>query len=303
MFEDLTVAANNGDSLYTDAGNVIITRADAVASPVITASTSPEATVASGFENFDTSLAVGGGADQATLGRANFGGSLAADVLRPSDSAAVTVADLFDATYTATLTGDTSFGDWYLSNAADCSSNDIELTEAEDGASAFSAANAVARTDDVYACVEVANISTDDEIVNKGSYSLELDGVGTDVRTGDLASIAYDTVTVEVPYLTTFSDYNQRVYMVNQSSNPVFYTFDFTSEGVATATAGSAATGTIPAGEMVALRATDIVTMTGRQRTAATLELEATTGQVIVTTQTVNLSDGSTDTVLLSESN
>lgn len=298
LYEELTPAANEGASLYTDAGNTIITTASAFKASVIAAGASPEATVASGFENFTTSLAVDGGVDEASVGSFDFAGALASDVLDPTDSTAVTVGDVFDATYTATVTGDVSFGDWFLSLNSDCSSKDVDLVEATAGTSATSAAiaNSVAKH---YVCVEVANDSSDELIVNKGSYSLELEGSAGDVIMGNLADIAYDTVSIEVPYLTTFSNYNQRIYMVNRSSNDVYYTMSFTTEGVATATPGAKATGTIPAGEMLAVRADEVVTLSGRTRTAATIELEAIAGQVDVTTQTVNLTDGTTDTVKL----
>ena len=298
LYEELTPASNEGDALYTNADNTIITTATAYAKSVVMAGSSPEATVASNFENFGGDPAV----TAASLGSLNFAGALATDVLDPSDSTPISAADIFDANYTATLNGDVSFGDFYLSTASDCSANSVELNEAEDDMSAATAADAIPRSAGVhYVCVSVANDDTDEVVVNKGEYSLELVGSGDDVITGDLAEIAYDTVSVEVPYITTFSDYRQRIYLVNRSNKDVFYTTTFRTEGVAVATPGSAAEGTIPAGEMIAVKAEDMVSLRGRTRTAATIELEALAGTVDVTTQTVNLSNGTTDTVKLTD--
>lgn len=50
---------------------------------------------------------------------------------------------------------------------------------------------------------------------------------------------------------------------------------------------------------MLALRAADIVTLTGGTRCSATLTIEANKAFLAATTQTVNLNDSGTDTVFL----
>jgi hypothetical protein len=133
------------------------------------------------------------------------------------------------------------------------------------------------------------------DVAAKGEYTITLDD--QDV-TNTIGRIIFDTTTVEVPYLTTFSSYNQRLYIVNRGSRDALYTISYTTEGAATATPLAASTGTVPAGEVLALKATDIVELTGRTRTAATVEVEAVDADISVASQSVNLDDGSTDTVV-----
>lgn len=114
-------------------------------------------------------------------------------------------------------------------------------------------------------------------------------------------SIKRDGTTVEVPYLTTFADYNQRLVLVNRGSTDAAYTISFTPDVAtgATSTAGTAATGTLKAGKTTVLKATDIVTITGSSRTAATVTIVGPDAKISAATTQVNLSDKSTDTVKL----
>ena len=193
------------------------------------------------------------------------------------------------------LTGDFSFGTFSFSQD-DCVTTAPVVVDT-DKAGATITANPNNGTDWQF-CVTIA--STGDDAAEKGSYSVTAPILlGTNqTATGVLGSIIYDTTTVEVPYLTTFSAYNQRLYLINRGERPALYTITYTTEGAATATAKAASTGTVPAGEVLALKATDIVDLTGRTRTAATVEIEAVASEVSVASQSVNLGDGSTDTVV-----
>lgn len=142
--------------------------------------------------------------------------------------------------------------------------------------------------------------------INPGSYSLTFTPTaianaqyGAATVTGALGTITRSGTTVQVPYLTTFADYNQRLVLVNRGSSSAPYTISFTKEAGVTATAGAAATGTLAAKETKILKSTDIVTLTGGSRTAATVVITAPTSTIDAATTTVNLSDKSTDTVKL----
>ena len=142
--------------------------------------------------------------------------------------------------------------------------------------------------------------------INLGAYSITADLVGianaafppADV-TAALGSISRSGTTIQVPYLTTFADYNQRLVLVNRGSTAVPYTISFTEEAGVTATAGAAATGTLAAMETKIIKATDIVTLAGSSRTAATVVITAPNTTIDAATTQVNLSDKSTDTVKL----
>jgi hypothetical protein len=132
------------------------------------------------------------------------------------------------------------------------------------------------------------------------------DAVGYTITTDendDLAftvgSVVYDTSNITIPYITTFSDYNQRVYILNNGTADAKYSTTFQTETGTTATAGTMATGTVPGNTLMVLKATDIVTFTGTTRGAAVIEIEAGKSSIEATTQTVNSSDGSTDTLVL----
>ena len=113
-----------------------------------------------------------------------------------------------------------------------------------------------------------------------------------------IGSIRRDGTRVQIPYLTTFEGYTQRVVIVNRNRGAVNYAFSFTPEDGTTAAAGEMATGSVPAGETMTIRATDIVTLTGKTRTAATLDVVAAPDTVDVATTQVNRDTQGTDTVV-----
>lgn len=206
---------------------------------------------------------------------------------------AVTEGDLITTTQDVTVAGDFSYGTFTLdANAACTGTTTIAATVATDAASAaFTGVDLVSAP--WYLCVEVDGTS---DVIQKDSYTATLDD---DAISDDIGTVNYDTTSIEVPYVTTFSSLNQRFYIINYGTTDAAYSFTFVSEDGVTATAGTAATGTVPAGEMLAVRATDVVTISGATRTSAVLEVEAADGDVAAATQTVNKSTGTTDTVVL----
>ena len=292
VYETLTQAVNSTNSLYTISG-VFATTAAGVAT--VTNADSATAEVSTDFTQFT------GGATTAAIGDSTFDAT--AGTLTPADAAHTVADSLAVATSTVTLTGDVSFGDWYLNDAANCGGTDLDLTEDTDTLASATATNitAIASTTH-YVCVDVDGTET----INEGSYTISYGWdtpatavfplADTDEAVG---SISRNGTTVEVPYLTTFADYNQRLVLVNRGATDAAYSISFTTEADTTATAGSAASGTIPAGTVLSLKATDIVSLSGKTRTAATLTVVAPSTSIDVATNQVNLSDGSTDTVVL----
>ncbi|BFT31555.1 hypothetical protein D210916BOD24_27310 [Alteromonas sp. D210916BOD_24] len=293
IYETLTNAASGTGALKSFTGPVSTFASATVKSPIAKDSTTlkPTATVGSEFTEFDNAQDT-----KAIIGKVDTTGTVDTTVIAPDDGLAVDPTDIFaPAARTVTLTGDLSFvDDSFLSVNADCSTDDVQLVESEDKTKAVSATNDLTMSTTAnYVCLTVDGKT---EIV-KGGYSLTLTN-GTNTLSGALSNVVYDTLSVEVPYLTTFSGYNQRLFIVNKSSLPANYSFSFTSETGVTAAKGTAAEGTVPAKSMLAIKATDIVTLTGKTRTSAVLELEAEDASIKVTSQTVNLADGTTDTVI-----
>ena len=129
-----------------------------------------------------------------------------------------------------------------------------------------------------------------------------------------LGKIERDGITVQLPYLTTADNYNQRLVIVNRNRNAVAYSIEFAPEEGKTATpmgmADDEVEGTCvgqydecempPHGVTTVISVFNIVEIGGRgsPRTAGTLMLESIPGMVDVATAQINLSTGGTDTVV-----
>ena len=125
--------------------------------------------------------------------------------------------------------------------------------------------------------------------------------------TFSLGRIERNGTTVQLPYLTTFGPYNQRIVIVNRGGE-ASYSFSFTEEeDGAMATAGADAKGTLAAKATtyLSLRHSDLVTLEGmrpdgrphQQRIAATLIVESEPRYIDVVVSQTN-DNGGTDTVL-----
>ena len=112
-----------------------------------------------------------------------------------------------------------------------------------------------------------------------------------------IGSIERDGTTVRLPYLTTHEAYSQRIVIVNNGSRDADYMFEFTTEEGVTATAGSDADGMVTGGQALSLDISDVVTLIGGNRVAATLIVEANRRTIDVATNQVNRDRGTTDTV------
>ena len=158
-----------------------------------------------------------------------------------------------------------------------------------------------------YLCVSIDN---ENEVeIPVGDYSLDVTlGTGaTDTRpfpaVGDgpftVGRITHDGTTVQIPYLTTYEGYNQRIVIVNRSKEDVAYSMTFSTEADVTATPGMAAEGMANGGATTVLRAVDVVTIEGGNRASAQVVLLSDPAKLDMATQVVNKMGGGTDTVVL----
>lgn len=153
-------------------------------------------------------------------------------------------------------------------------------------------------------CIAVP--ATNTEEIMEGAYTATVDYQGltnaafppSDIGETLIGRVRRDGTRVQIPYLTTYEGYTQRVVIVNRNRGAVSYSFSFVPEDGVTATAGTAATGMVPAQSTMVLRAADIVSLAGKTRTAATLDVVATSGSVDIATTQVNMDDQGTDTVI-----
>ena len=113
-----------------------------------------------------------------------------------------------------------------------------------------------------------------------------------------LGEINRDGTTVHIPYMTTYEGYNQRLVLSNRSTTDAPYEITFRPEADVMAEGSSMAEGTLMGNSTVTFRSTDLVTLTGGARTAATIILEAQPKNIDVTSVIVNVESRDTDTVV-----
>ena len=204
-----------------------------------------------------------------------------------------------------TLRGDFSVGTFYANTAAAASCGNRPLTTMAND-KVLDKVTIAAAEGITALCVAVPANNTAE--IPGGEYTVEVDYEGwpnrafppIDLAETSIGRIRRDGTRVQIPFLTTYSGYTQRVVIVNRNTKPVNYTFKFTAEDSVTATPGTMAEGMVPAQGRAVLKATDIVSLEGgKTRTAATLDVVAESGTVDVATVQVNMNDKGTDTVLL----
>jgi hypothetical protein len=229
--------------------------------------------------------------------------------LSADDGLVVARADLLtDATSKLVVTGDFSNaltsgnGAVTIDTASDCSNAGDALTVNDAGTTA-TLTNITPIADDtpLFVCLEPDPATT---IAATDAYSATFDitaGANGQLadQTGSLGMITRNGTTLDFPFITTFSSYNQRILMTNNSSTATDYSCTFTPEAGVTYVAGSGASGTIPGNTTVSVRTVDLVTLTGGTRIAARCTLLSQSTNIDAATTIVNLSDKSTDTVVI----
>ena len=141
--------------------------------------------------------------------------------------------------------------------------------------------------------------------INKdGGVNTPLLMVGEETTVG---VIDRDGAEVNIPYLTTSEKHNQRLIIVNRGTRPAaitsiqFTTEDGTEVELMDTVQGAMDAGllVVPAGESWVARMDETISITGdSRRVAAALSFAATADYISVATTQVNVSDGSTDTVV-----
>jgi len=291
LYNDAPDAVSQATALSSAEGD--IAKVGTGATGIFVAPLDLVATVASEFKAFETS---NGGAVSTTLGTVgsiDTSLSVLGNTVNPDGSTTV-AADIVTATQSVAVTGDFSFGSWSLATDATCASLGSGTLTLNTAKNLATIDYADINTGSEFLCVQLDG----SEVANKSAYTASL---SVDLLEDDFGSVKYDTTAIEIPYLTTFSSYNQRIYLVNNSATEAAYSTTFVSENGVTATPSSSSTGLIPANGMIALKATDLVTLDGKTRTAATIEVEAVGGTITATMQTI--ANGGTDTVVLTSQN
>lgn len=307
IYETQTGATTKTGALNNDGKSVSLTDAISVASGVksdVTANTIT-ASVDNAFKKF---LVNGSAVTVANVG--SFNVSADTGIASAAGTALAALNEVIDVAATKSkvvIKGDFSTGTWNMQSVAACDGTgttqgftlNSSKTEASIDIANIDAANAITEK---YLCVSVSG----SDAIPESTYTAAVDYVGianakvgpTDVSTS-IGSIVRDGTTIHVPFVSTFEEYNQRLVLVNRGASDVAYTVTFTPETGVTVAPGAKATGTLKAKSTTILSAKDLVTITGATRTAATVTIVSSTGNIDAATTMVNLSDKSTDTVKL----
>lgn len=256
------------------------------------ASAGTKALVAKDFKEV-TAVVGANSATEVLVGSVDTSGYLKSPTLfNYKDDAVIALSDVLDNSQKLSFAGDFSFGTWSVATNDDCDTGEILMDLTGTTVATTKSAVDVTAGAVYFLCSEN---SVKKDVIKRGAYSATL---ADDKMTGSLASITYDTTSVAIPFLTTYSGYNQRIYLINSGSSAAAYSVSFKSEAGTTAQAGTMGSGTIPANSIISVKATDLAVITGTTtRTSATIEIEAAKESIKATSQTVTKGDGSTDTV------
>jgi hypothetical protein len=198
--------------------------------------------------------------ETASLGKVLFERLITDDVLLPSTSVAITDFRLLipeeDTSFDSVIiSGDFSTVRAFLNSDDDCTGTSVELAEFIENKNVVTSIDAL--FDHPVLCVVAeSNIIT----LNRTAYQLDL-GIG--LGSSLFGEVTYDAASIDLPYVTNFGGYRQRIMLVNHAGYDVAYTTRFVSEeGVGDSfSIGEAAEGIISAGTTLKLNAEDLVTI------------------------------------------
>lgn len=307
VYETLTQATSGGTPLVTKtskSGASLVAYASGMKLTATAATTGNTADVENDFKSFvstGTNAAI-----SATVSEIGSSTLAATTALNAANGAAVTLGDMINTTTsTAVVSGDFSVATHAIGYSANCSNAaaivNFTANADKDGATAVTVAalNAAA-----HLCYTADGVAAIPEGTYPIAYTLAPAAATrtnqTTALSGTAGQIFHNGTTVQLPYLTTFEDYNQRIVMVNRSATAAAYNIaSFQSEDGVVATPKDAASGEIPAGGSKVVKVSEVVDLSGGTRTAATLNIVAPEGKISVATTQVNLDDASTDTISL----
>jgi hypothetical protein len=298
IFANAPDAVNQTGALVDKSGT-LVTQTSALTTTFTPVNSTTD--VARGFVDFL------GTSSEASLGSVTL--TLSTTALAADDGLAVARTDvLTDATTTLVVSGD--FGSALAANSgavtvdtsATCANAGTAMTVATTGATATLTGSAtLANAAAMHVCIDADGttlINATDAFSATLTPTAGANGTYA-AQTGALGAISRNGTTLEFPYITTFSDYNQRILMTNNSATATTYSCTFTPEAGVTATAGADASGSIAGNTTVAVKATDLVTLSGGNRVAARCTLLSQSANIDAATTIVNLSDKSTDTIVI----
>lgn len=97
-------------------------------------------------------------------------------------------------------------------------------------------------------------------LLNRSIFEIDL---ALGFKTSILGELTYDAASIDLPYITSYPVYRQRIFLVNHTGYDVAYITRFIAESevIGHYTEGVAASGVIPAGSTLIIRGDDIVSI------------------------------------------
>ncbi|MBC3764933.1 hypothetical protein [Neptunicella marina] len=227
----------------------------------------------------------------ASVGKIRFDQLVAVNTLLPSTSNAISdyrkiIPGVKTDLKSVSISGDFSSITASLNEDDDCSGAAIELLS-------FSNENSVLTSideliDHPVFCIEA---SSNTQVIEPSEYYLDFGG---SLGKGLLGAISYDAATADLPFITTFSDYKQKIYIVNYAGYPVAYSTQFIAESgkVISLNLKDAANGIIPAKTTLKLNTTDLVEIEGEvKRASARFFFDTKAKNLAVSSQLLSVSN------------
>jgi len=297
LYLDINDAVNSTNSFKTLTMANYVQTVDGLV--VTSTQNTPTAEVEDDFKKF---VATDSGVVSALIAETGSVVVTATPAIAEDDGSALALADMItEATSAVVITGDFSSGTWGIDTGAGNCAGTLTAGVLNTGKTTLTTTLAALNAEET-----LCNVQTGAVVVPESPYSASVTytpvanaAFPATTASAELGEVDHNGTTVQIPYLTTFSGYNQRLVVVNRGANDVSYSISFTAEDGVTAVAGTAANGTLGANSTSIINASDIVTLTGKTRTAATLTVVSPQASIDVATTQVNLADSGTDTVKL----
>ena len=218
---------------------------------------------------------------------------------------------------TVTFTGDFSFADHaWLDDAATCANapgdvgDGLLIRDSDGEVSDTSMLKSVAPATVEAAhflCIRVpahtdempVSIPETEEYMVETKYMTAITGSAFPASPGSyaLGMIMRNGTTVQIPVVMVSEDQIHRITLRNRGGADAKYTIQFMPPDGTTADP-EMVDGTVEANSVMELKAMDLVTLTGKRRTAATVIVEAPPGNIDVASQIQRMSTGDTDTIV-----
>lgn len=204
--------------------------------------------------------------DLASLGKVQFDNLITLPVRMPKDSTLIStftqlLPNFNSKAKTVSITGDFSSIKAFLNTQGDCLGDSYSLTEYSE-TTIINVSISDLLEHPVF-CVSADSKTTS---IKRSAYYIDL-GIG--IGTSLLGEIKYDAASVDLPYITGYQNYRQRIYLVNHAGFEVAYTTHFIPEASLEGgyTEGVAAKGIIPAETTMKINASELVNFSGEGTT------------------------------------